>query len=74
MGKFILTEQAAADLDEIWEYVAESNLDAADRLIERLYEAMLKLGDRPGMGYVRSELADERHRFWGESLLDSLSH
>ena len=43
MGLFILTEQAAADIDEIWEYIAESNIDAADRVIERLLEAMQKL-------------------------------
>jgi toxin ParE1/3/4 len=67
MGLFILTEQAAADIDEIWEYIAESNIDAADRSIERLLEAMQKLADRPGMGRTRSELADSRHRFWVEN-------
>jgi plasmid stabilization system protein ParE len=67
LGQFILTEQAAADLDEIWEYIAESNLDAADRVIERLYEAMQKLADRPGRGRTRPELADSIHRFWVEN-------
>ena len=64
MEKFILTELAAADLDEIWEYIAESNLDAADQLIDDLYKAMQKLADMPGMGRTRLTLADERHRFW----------
>ena len=64
MGRFILTKQAATDIDEIWEYIAESNLDAADRIIGKLYTAINKLADLPGMGSSRQELADERHRFW----------
>jgi plasmid stabilization system protein ParE len=64
MKRFVLTEQAEADLNEAWEYVAESNLDAADQLREELYTAMQKLADMPGMGRLRLELADERHRFW----------
>lgn len=67
MGQFLLTEQAAADLDEIWEYIAQSNLDAAERVIEQLSGAMQKLADRPGMGRTRPELADSRHRFWVEN-------
>jgi toxin ParE1/3/4 len=64
MGQFILTEQAALDIDDIWEYVADSNIEAADKVISELYVAMRKLSDQPGMGRARLELADERHRFW----------
>jgi toxin ParE1/3/4 len=67
MGQFILTEQAALDIDDIWEYVADSNIEAADKVISELYVAMRKLSDQPGMGRVRLELADETER--GEKSL-----
>jgi len=34
MSGFVLHPQAYADLDEIWEYIAIDNLDAADRVRE----------------------------------------
>lgn len=64
MKRFVLTEQAEVDVDEIWEYIAENNIDTADRIREQLYAAMQKLADMPGMGHLRLDLADERHRFW----------
>jgi plasmid stabilization system protein ParE len=32
MTAFVLHPEAYADLDEIWEYIADDNLDAADRV------------------------------------------
>lgn len=64
MKHFVLTEQAETDIFQAWEYVAETNPEAADRLRDNLYDAMQKLADMPGMGHVRLELADSRHRFW----------
>ena len=34
MSGFVLHPEAHKDLDEIWEYVAADNLDAADRVRE----------------------------------------
>jgi plasmid stabilization system protein ParE len=31
MSEFVLHPQAYADLDDIWEYMAADNVDAADR-------------------------------------------
>ena len=64
MATFSLTTQAASDVDEIWEYIAESNIDAADRVLADLYAAMKKLAEMPGMGSLKPTLADDRHRFW----------
>ena len=36
MSDFILSPAASRDLDEIWEYIAEDNLDAADRWVDKL--------------------------------------
>jgi plasmid stabilization system protein ParE len=39
MTEPIITEQAQADLDEMWDHISERNERAADRLIDRFYAA-----------------------------------
>jgi plasmid stabilization system protein ParE len=31
MNRYVLSADAELDLDEIWEYIAQDNIDAADR-------------------------------------------
>jgi plasmid stabilization system protein ParE len=38
MSRYRLTEQARADLDEIWLYIAEDNIPAADRFLDTLHD------------------------------------
>ena len=38
MNEFALHPEAYTDLDEIWEYIAGDNLDAADRVIEEIFQ------------------------------------
>ena len=65
MMRFILAPEAERDLDEIWEYIAQDDLDAADRFIEKLLDNVRKLADRPGMGHTREDLVEDRAlRFW----------
>jgi antitoxin ParD1/3/4/toxin ParE1/3/4 len=64
MKDFILSPQARLDLIEIWTYIAEEDIDAADRVRERLHEAILKIAEMPGIGHLREDLADEPLRFW----------
>jgi len=64
VSRFALTAQARLDLFEIWNYVADDSIDAADRITERLHEAFQKLAEMPHMGHRREDLADSRHRFW----------
>jgi antitoxin ParD1/3/4/toxin ParE1/3/4 len=64
MSRFVLTAQARLDLLNIWNYIAEDNIDAADRLHDEFYDAFNGLADMPGKGHVRNELADPRHRVW----------
>lgn len=40
MSGFVLHPEALADLEEIWEYIGADNLDAADRVLEEIYEAI----------------------------------
>src|SRR5713226_6582831 len=41
---------AHRDLNEIWEYIAQDNLDAAERLVERIEELCALLAERPQLG------------------------
>jgi len=63
MKQFVLTSLASRDLNEIWEYLSEDNLDAADRTLAAIEKAIRKLARQPGIGHLREDLADRRHRF-----------
>lgn len=65
MSGYLLTLAADADLEEIWQFVREnSGVARADGLEDELHTAMHRLGDAPGIGHLRADLADESLRFW----------
>jgi antitoxin ParD1/3/4/toxin ParE1/3/4 len=64
MSGFKLSPEAFRDIEEIWEFIAEDNLDAADRVREKIFTACEKIAELPGMGHLRKDLADEALRFW----------
>jgi plasmid stabilization system protein ParE len=41
MKPFILTPLAEQDVNDIWAYIADDNIEAADRVLEALERAML---------------------------------
>ena len=47
---------AVADILEIWDYIADDNLSAADRWVDRLDEQFRLLSTQPAMGRGREEL------------------
>ena len=51
------SELAKLDLLEIWHYIAEDSLAAADRLIQRIDKALATLARSPGMGRSRDDLS-----------------
>jgi plasmid stabilization system protein ParE len=62
---FLLAPEAAQDLDDIWEYIVQDDIEAADRFIQRLHETMLKLAATPGAGHTREDLTEDRPiLFW----------
>ena len=65
MSHFRLSNIANRDVEEIWEYIAADNLDAADRLIERFHEAFLWLSKYPGAGHKRRDI-NKPVLFWAE--------
>ena len=62
MKPFVLTPRAERDVSDIWDYIADDNIEAADRVLEALERALLKLAKNPGIGHCREELTDKRHR------------
>lgn len=55
MSAYILTDRAAGDLHAIWDYIADDNVDAADRVIDALYSAFGLLAKMPYAGHVRRD-------------------
>jgi len=59
VGKIFRSPQAIKDLDDIWFYIAQDNVAAADRWIDHLLETALMLAEQPLMGRLRPELAPQ---------------
>jgi plasmid stabilization system protein ParE len=64
LSAYILAEEAMKDLEAIWDYIAQDNLDAADRWTDRLFATFEALADRPGMGHMRRDLTELPLLFW----------
>src|SRR6267154_2122558 len=64
MSDFVLSPEARLDLLNIWEYIAQDNIDAADRVAGEIRNAMAALAQNPGIGHYRKDFADEPLRFW----------
>jgi len=48
MPNYLLSPEALDDLQNIWDYIAADNVEAADRVIEELFEAFVQ--SRPMAG------------------------
>jgi toxin ParE1/3/4 len=59
-----LSAHARLDLRQIWNHIAEDNIDAADKLIDELTGAMRLLASMPGVGHTRTDVRNPRYRFW----------
>jgi len=64
MKRYTLASAVEADLQAIWEHVAEDSVDAADRLLERFYGEFQYLADNPGSGHQRQDLTFLPLLFW----------
>ena len=64
MSGYVLSVDADADIDDIWDYIAADNVDAADRWIEKLFDAFDAIGHTPGMGHGREDLTSYPVLFW----------
>jgi plasmid stabilization system protein ParE len=63
-AKFVLTRLALDDIDEVWNYIARDNQDAANRVESAIFSALSSLARHPLIGSKRSELTHLPVRFW----------
>jgi len=65
MSRFRLVREAAEDLSEIFDYIAErDSINAAERVREALLEAMRQLASMPRIGHRRPEITSKGVLFW----------
>jgi plasmid stabilization system protein ParE len=64
MRVIVFSTQARKDLADAWDYIAAHNINAADRLVDRVEADVRKLADMPGMGHRRRDVNDVRLLFW----------
>ena len=64
MSDYILGTGAESDLEAIWEFIAQDDVDAADRWIEKLFHAFDSLVRNPGLGHTREDLTPQPVLFW----------
>lgn len=51
-------------MDDIWEFIAQDNLEAADHVIEDIYTAFRSFVIMPHQGHRRPDLTSRPLRFW----------
>jgi antitoxin ParD1/3/4/toxin ParE1/3/4 len=64
MKKYLLSSATERDLDEIWEFIAQDKIDAADHWIDKLFDAFEQLARNPEIGHRRKDLTDYPVLFW----------
>jgi len=56
MSGYLLGPDAERDLDDLWGYIAQDSVGAADRLMAEIFDAFEVLARHPGMGHKREDL------------------
>jgi plasmid stabilization system protein ParE len=64
VASFVVSGPAAADLSDIYAWIAHDDPPTAARVLEELRAAMRRLAQHPGLGHVRDDLADETLKVW----------
>lgn len=62
MAEVIWTETALQALDEIADYIALDNYEAACRLVQRVFEKVDLLEEKPGLGTIARDLKGTPYR------------
>lgn len=64
MNAFRLSPEASQDIIEIYEYIAQDSVEAAERVCTEFLEAMRGLAEMPGKGHRREDLTKSAVLFW----------
>ncbi|GAT31662.1 toxin ParE1/3/4 [Terrimicrobium sacchariphilum] len=63
MARLLRTPQSQKDFEEIWDFIADDNPNAADSLLRLLDETASLLARAPGLGRKRPEILPEVRSF-----------
>jgi plasmid stabilization system protein ParE len=63
MNDYEISEIALQEIEEIVDYVAATNPDAADRVRDGIFKGCEQLANRPGLGHRRPDLTKLALRF-----------
>lgn len=64
MSRYALSARAKTDLQQIWNYIADDNIDAADKVRNEIRSALEKLARTPFVGHTRRDVKNPAYRFW----------
>ena len=64
MSQYEISAPARLDLLDIWNHIADQDIDAADRVAADLRAAMELLVEFPELGHRRADVSDSRYKFW----------
>jgi len=64
VSQYVLGADAVLDLEDIWDYVAADSPEAADRWIAKLFDAIERIAEMPGIGHRREDLTAYPVLFW----------
>ena len=64
MPTYTVSKEAIEDLQNIWDFISADSEDAADRVLNELFETFQQLAEMPGMGHTRRDLTRRDVRFW----------
>ncbi len=63
MARIVRSRLARADLRDAWLYIAQDNIDAADRFLERMDQIVRMISERPEIGESQDDLKRGLRRF-----------
>jgi toxin ParE1/3/4 len=63
MSQYRVSDEARADLDEIWLYIAQDDPDTADKFIRAIVSRFPKFATMPYLGRSREELSPRLRSF-----------
>jgi toxin ParE1/3/4 len=61
-GRILRTPDALQDLDDIWDYIAQDSVTAADKLLDQLQGRFEVLAANPELGELQPLLVDGTYR------------
>ena len=64
MRRLLVRPQARLDLIEIWNHLADENVDVANYVAKKLDDAIRGLVAVPGKGHFRQDVSDKQYKFW----------